>query len=124
MGSAMAILIWLVILAAIAWFLVGGGLAAVSGAKRKPDEAAPGNKLRYAVPEGQDPAAVMAVLAPAGYPVSLEEQVDTRVLVIAAPDGGTPDRETVRALIAQASTTIQDPAPTSSEVRFLGEGQR
>jgi hypothetical protein len=120
----MAILIWLVILAAIAWFLVGGGLAALSGTKRKTDVAGPSKTLRYAVPEGQDPAAVMAVLAPSGYPTTLEEQVDTRVLVIASEDGTAPDPEAVRPLIVRANTTIQDPALMVADVRFLGEGQR
>ena len=123
MGSAAAILIWLVILAAIAWFLVGGGLAALSGNRRKtdPEQVAPDGVLRYAVPEGQDPAAVMAVLAPAGYVTRLEEEVDTRVLVIAEEEGERPDRGTVRALIASTNTTIQDPALTTSVVRFLDE---
>jgi hypothetical protein len=124
MGSAMAILIWLVILAAVAWFLLGGGLAALSGTKRKTDAAGRANTLRYAVPEGQDPAAVMAVLAPAGYPTTLEEKVDTRVLVIASEDGKAPDPGAVRALIVRANTTIQDPALMTTDVRFLDEGQR
>ena len=124
MGTAMAILIWLVILAAVGWFLVGGGLAALSGTKRRTDEAGPARTLRYAVPDGQDPAAVMAVLAPAGYVSKLVEQVDTRVLVIARDDGERPDPEAVRAVILTAGTTLQDPALTSHDVRFLDEGQR
>lgn len=121
MGSAAAILIWLVILAAVAWFLLGGGLAALSGARGKTERVDPDDVLRYAVPEGQDPAAVMAALAPAGYVARLTEDVDTRVLVIAEEEGERPDRGRVRALIAQSSTTIQDPAAAPSDVRFLDE---
>jgi hypothetical protein len=121
MGSAAAILVWLVILAGAAWFLLGGGLAALSGNRRTTEHVDPDETLRYVVPEGQDPAAVMAALAPAGYVARVEDEEGTRVLVIVEEDGERPDRGAVRALIARTSTTIQDPALTTSEVRFLDE---
>lgn len=76
--------------------------------------------LRYGLPEGQDPAAILAVLAPNGYVARIEEVAEARVLVIASGENGPVDRASVRALISQASTTIRDPAATTG-VHFLDE---
>ena len=121
MGSAMAILIWLVIIAAAAWFLAGGGLAALSGGRKRADDLPAEDALRYVVPEGQDPAAIVALLAPKGYVTKLEEPGHERVLVINTEDDGRPDRTVVRALIAEANTTIQDPVLMATDVRFADE---
>lgn len=121
MGSAAAILVWLVVLGFLAWFLAGGGLAALLGRRGTPERTPPDERLRYAVPEGHDPAAVTALLAPAGYVTELEDRAGTRVLVIANEEGGRPDRTVVRELIAEAGTTIQDPVLADAGVRFLDE---
>jgi hypothetical protein len=84
--------------------------------------------VRYEVPNGQDPASVLIELRNAGYDASPESEPgpSSPILIIGASDGGAPDRELLRALLARASVNV-DPAvdspteETRSTVRFLDE---
>lgn len=84
--------------------------------------------VRYEVPNGQDPAAVIAELRAAGYDASPESEPgpSSPIVIIGAANGGEPDRERLRTLLARASVNI-DPSvdspteETASTVRFLDE---
>ena len=83
--------------------------------------------LRYAVPEGQDPAVVIAALERAGYTAvrgpapSMDDDGD---VLIDSPHG-TPDREKVREVIAGVDTMnlgSAHPAPQGERTpRFIDE---
>ena len=84
--------------------------------------------VRYEVPNGQDPAAVLNELRAAGYDASPESEPGTSssTLIIGTPTGGAPDREELRRLLANASVHMDpslDPGnrQTPSTVRFLDE---
>src|SRR5262249_20662694 len=64
--------------------------------------------VRYEVPAGQDPAAVLAEVRDAGYDASPESEPgpSSPILIIGASDGGAPDRERLRRLLARASVNI------------------
>lgn len=84
--------------------------------------------VRYEVPAGQDPAAVLTQLRQAGYDVSADSEPgpSSPILIIGTDSGGPPDRERLRAVLAHASVNV-DPAYdsetelTRSDVRFLDE---
>ncbi|MGC4112815.1 MAG: hypothetical protein QM747_20810 [Nocardioides sp.] len=84
--------------------------------------------VRYEVPPGQDPAAVLADLRTAGYDVSADSEPgpSSPILIIGTASGGAPDRERLRTLLATASVNV-DPSVDSdtelsrSSVRFLDE---
>jgi hypothetical protein len=84
--------------------------------------------VRYEVPAGQDPAAVLAQLRGAGYDVSADSEPgpSSPILIIGTDSGGPPDREHLRTLLAHASVNV-DPAHdsdtdlTRADVRFLDE---
>jgi hypothetical protein len=80
--------------------------------------------LRYAVPEGQDPAPLVAALTGSGYPADLEDDVHRRTVVVTCPQGVVHDRGDVRALLERVTTTLQDGAPVGAEVRFEDEPGR
>lgn len=107
-------------LAAFFWFVL----------TRRPESLEPGDAgdevgqvLRYVVPEGQDPAALLAVLHPNGYRTRLADNGAYRVLVILCPTAEAEERATVRELIGHADSTIQDPATVAQRVRFEDEEQ-
>jgi hypothetical protein len=84
--------------------------------------------VRYAVPAGQDPAAVLTELRQAGFDASADSEPgpSSPILIIGSTGGGEPDRERLRVLLAAASVNI-DPAIDSDSdvarhsVRFLDE---
>jgi hypothetical protein len=79
--------------------------------------------LRYEVPNGQDPAPLMAALAREGYDAAPETVQGNRRLVIACPNGLERDRPKVRTIIEEANrTSMLDGIPLEREVRFEGEG--
>lgn len=78
--------------------------------------------LRYVVPVGQDPAAVIAALRQAGYDV-VREHEPTRIqeLVIACPGGVDGQRSDVRAVIAHAPMDLGGAPPPEHRVVFADE---
>ena len=75
--------------------------------------------LRYRVPEGQDPAAVMAALRGKGFEPGGDIDDSQDVLVPCRTDR---DRERVRDAIAAAGTNMEDPRGRGpAAVRFLDE---
>lgn len=78
--------------------------------------------LRYHVPTGQDPAAIMAALHNAGFEATPETAGVTQDLLIVTNNGRNADRAAVRRIIAHdADLNLEgDPSPTQS-VRFADE---
>jgi hypothetical protein len=79
--------------------------------------------VRYRVPDGQDPAAVLHALHAAGHDATLAEPPETADVVVVCGDDRM-SREEVRAVIARAPMNLGgDPAPGDREdrVRFVGE---
>jgi len=78
--------------------------------------------VRYQVPEGQDPAVVMAALRHEGFePVGDQEATAQDILV---PCSSSSDRDRVRRVIASAPTSLEGgphPAAGPHEVRFTDE---
>jgi hypothetical protein len=67
--------------------------------------------LRYHVPEGQDPAAVLAALETEGYAATLSPAPATHEVLIPCRSGAERERAHVRSVIAHASLNMEgDPA--------------
>lgn len=79
--------------------------------------------LRYPVPVGQDPAAVVAALKLAGYEAVRDDAaVDTQELIILCPAGADRERAKIRAVIAHDAPIDMEGHPMPEhEVRFLDE---
>ena len=82
--------------------------------------------LRYEVPEGQDPAVVLAGLRQAGYDASADsEPGPSSPIVIIGAHGGGPDREAVRRTLTDLDGTNVVPEESGqvqrSRVRFSDE---
>jgi hypothetical protein len=107
--------------------LVIGAIAVVRMARRNQEREAwakssETQSLRYSVPEGQDPAAVMAALRQEGYEPIQDQDTAGRDVLIPCPAGKDRDRARVRAILVHvAPLNLEgDPADTSS-VRFADE---
>ncbi len=121
MGSALAIVPLLIVLGIVVWFLLNAGVFAASVREGEVGTTLDPDSLRYPVPEGQDPAAVLAVLAEHGYRAGVIDAHGERVVAIDRPSASDEDREAVRAVIAEAGTALQDAAPMPGPVRFDDE---
>jgi hypothetical protein len=78
--------------------------------------------LRYRMPEGQDPAAVLAALRQEGFDPVQDSETAGREVLIPCPAGKDRERARVRAILLHAAplNLEGDPADTSS-VRFADE---
>lgn len=121
MGSPLAIIPLLIVLALVVWLLFSIGVFGASARGGAVGERPDRDELRYPVPEGQDPAAVMAVLADHGYHTGVIDAHGERVVTIDRPATSTEDREAVRAVIAEAGTALQEAEPMVGPVRFEDE---
>ncbi|MGO4256386.1 hypothetical protein [Marmoricola sp. RAF53] len=77
--------------------------------------------LSYRVPEGQDPAVLLARLVEAGYAAAVEHDAGERLLVVSCPGDGAADRDRVRALLGSAPSAIDDGVPVQHGVLFEDE---
>jgi hypothetical protein len=95
--------------------LIGIALKARRRAKK-------GGSLRYHVPVGQDPAAVITTLRQAGYEVT-RDQAPTRIqdVVIACPEGVDIERERVRSVIARAPIDLGGAPAPAHQIVFEDE---
>lgn len=124
------LILGVVVVLAVTWFLLGQGTSTRQQQRGLASDSVPPpartetNRLVYVVPEGQDPAAVLADLDKAGYPASLEERSGDRVVGIECPQGIDRSRAVVRSVIAGAGTAIEDGAPPELGVRFADERVR
>jgi hypothetical protein len=81
------------------------------------------DSLRYQVPVGQDPAAVIAALKQDGFEVVRDDAaMQTQDLIIMCPAGADRDRARVRAVIAhEAPIDMEGHAMAEHEVHFVDE---
>ena len=77
--------------------------------------------LEYEVPEGQDPAVVLAALHQAGYDATSDATHPRQTVLIACPGGIEGEREHARAVIESADVTTPDDGAPVPAVRFRDE---
>ena len=131
MGGAVPFIIFLVVGLVVLYFLMTSGAVALTGRRAgaapvadEMEDDGP-QPLRYAVPRGQDPATVIAALNREGFDAALDPEDSAggkQVVLVAAPDGGQPDREQVRRVIGQQATlNFEGDRPDTGPVRFADE---
>jgi hypothetical protein len=115
----------IVILLVIILFVV---LAIAARAAKQSREAAVmaegGQTLKYVVPEGQDPAAVIAALQNHGYDARRDpDYTHTAMVVVQCPEGVEHDRPRIRTVLEQAVPLNMDGDrdPALDPVRFADE---
>lgn len=97
---------------------------ATKQSRKAADLAGTDASLEYVVPEGQDPAAVVAALQNHGYQARRDPAyTHTAKVVVACPDGVEHDRPRVRAVLEQAMPLNMDGDrdPALDPVRFADE---
>lgn len=101
--------------------IVAVPLVAIRNLKRR-DDAVKGEAyspvtetLRYHVPEGQDPAAVLAALETEGYAATLSPSPATHEVLIPVRAGADRERAHVRSVIARASLNMEGDAGGDGE---------
>jgi hypothetical protein len=77
--------------------------------------------LRYRVPNGQDPAMLLASLTHSGFAAVTEPVRDGKDVVVSCPDGRDNQRDRVRTAIQDASDMGGSDWPRPQHVRFLDE---
>jgi len=112
--------------------LILGGLAVRAFTRREVDDSnelqrAHRHSVRYQVPPGQDPAAVLHHLESEGYDVSPDSEPgpSSPILIIGTQDATVVDREYLRRAIASFDETNVNPEESGHldrpPVRFLDE---
>ena len=96
------VVVLLVVLLAVVFFVIPLARKREHQARAINEPHAP--TLDYHVPEGQDPAAVMAALSHEGYDAALDPH-DTQLLRVHCPAGPDRDRARVRSVIEQVPAT-------------------
>jgi hypothetical protein len=119
---AVPIAIGVVVLLLLVVVLVG---AASRGAARRKDVVDDPHveTLRYVVPPGQDPAALVAALERAGYTATAEPSPEGHELEVACTEGRDRHRARVRSVIEQAGRDQHDNPVEVPDVRFRDEQQ-
>jgi len=123
------LVIILVILVVIAALVLGFGMGGMRAMRQRQtalrSDAVSGQveSLRYQVPPGQDPAAVIAALKLEGFEVVRDDAaLQTQDLLILCPGGAERERARVRAVIAhEASMDMEGHAMPEHEVHFADE---
>lgn len=82
------------------------------------------DSLRYHIPPGQDPAAVLASLRLEGYDAVCDDRFDDPDVLILTPAGRDRERAHVRAVLAHSTPTNLegDRQPAGRLIRFADEG--
>jgi hypothetical protein len=126
MGAVLVPVILLIVVLVLAWFAVQRfGRREIQRSDRLQN--ADRSTLRYEVPEGQDPAAVLAGLRGAGYDASPDSEPgpSSPIVIIGEAQGGEPDREAVRRTLTELDGTNVVPEESAtvrrSRVRFVDE---
>lgn len=114
----------IVVLVVIAVVIAGLMFKRFGDENRRRQEAVrenPRQVLRYRVPEGQDPAAVLVALTHGGFE-AVTSPDDTQMVVVQCPMGADEQREEVRTLIEnEAALNLEDDPHNPGTVRFTDE---
>lgn len=124
MGGGVGIVVVLVLV--VIGLLVWGTASVVRGGKReiarqdlaKSDQM---DTLTYVVPEGQDPAAVMAALRQEGFEPVRDRDTPEQRIIIPCREGLDRVRPQVRVVIRDAGLNLDDDSYRLDEVRFVDE---
>jgi hypothetical protein len=114
MGAVLVPMLLILVAAALGWLAVRRFTQReVSRSERLQDADRP--TLRYEVPAGQDPAAVLIGLREAGYEASPDSEPgpSSPLVIIGTPTGEAPDREQLRVVLARITGT--NVVPSESE---------
>lgn len=114
----------LVVVGVVAWFILGGaalGKSAGSGQMTAQELSDSSQALRYNVPNGQDPAVLVAALSRAGYDAQDDPVAGGSSLLIARRDGSAPARSDVRSLIERSNKTSFEGPGIEGPVTFEDE---
>ena len=81
------------------------------------------DSLRYHVPNGQDPAAVLAALKVEGYEAVYDDRAEVPDVLILTPSGADRERAHVRAVLNHGTpqNLEGDPQPAGRQIRFADE---
>jgi hypothetical protein len=116
-----------VVIVVIIALLLGGVLLAgrtgARGARRRREAVldADVETLRYRVPNGQDPAMLLAALTHQGFAAVAEPVREGKDVVVSCPDGRERERDRVRTTIQDASDMGGSEWPRPGRVTFLDE---
>lgn len=120
MGAVLAPLLIVVVLLVIGVY----ALASINRRQMTREDRAkrPGAEtLRYRVPEGHDPVAVIAALQHEGFEAVEDHDAGFQVVLIPCPGGVGRDRERVRAAIGRAPVDLDAGASEPQPVLFADE---
>jgi len=122
LGGIVFVLIPLVIIVGVA-FLATRWFRQSEQLKRREARAGAVDSLRYHVPPGQDPAAILAALQLEGYQAVRDDGQTTQDILILTPSGADLERLRIRAVLAHESRLKLegDPTPADQEIRFADE---
>ena len=120
MAIFLSLVVAVVVIAIIVTLVLAGGTAGATRRQtQRVDEVESSDvaKLRYLVPKGQDPAAIVVALQHEGYEAVAEGEF------IVVPLHTDPDRERahIRSVIGSADATIEGDSSPDHEVRFTDE---
>jgi len=112
----------LAVVAAIAYSARATGKVA----KKAEAQTSPGDPrvetLRYRVPDGQDPAVLIAALDGAGYTSDVVPEEGAKLLVIGCPAGRDRERARVRNVLAQNHmASLEGPSIDPGKITFVDE---
>jgi hypothetical protein len=116
MGAA---IVPIIILVAVLALVIAGLVALGRHQQQQRREVVASDAVHFRVPEGQDPASLLASLRMAGYDAAMTS-ADTDT-VLSVPVASPGDREGVRSVIATAPLNPEGDQPVPHEVRFLDE---
>ena len=121
--AAVLIPIAVILFAVIAGVIALKRLSSRDGARASQLREIKRETLRYVVPRGQDPAAVVAALQRAGYDAMPDAKgIDPGEILIGGSAGEAPDREAVRRVLADANANMEgQDMPEQPVVRFADE---
>jgi hypothetical protein len=127
MGAVLVPVILILIVAVLVWLAVRAFSRREVDHSDELQQRPSGHSVRYQVPPGQDPAAVLHHLESEGYDVSPDSErgPSSPILVIGTQEAGMVDREYLRRTIASFDETNVNPEESGHldrpPVRFLDE---
>ena len=118
MGAA---LVPLVIVLAVLILIAAGVVVFGRRQNRRREQVSRSDTVRYRVPEGQDPASVLAGLNAAGYDAVVTSAEAGPVVAVRVESPNPQAREGIRTVIADAPLNLEGDRPAARDVRFLDE---
>lgn len=122
MGLIVAMVLLAVVLVVVGWLLLSGGLLVKSAQMGTVDEAPSRvDSVRYRVPGGQDPVAVLTALAGSGFEAEPEYDAGEPFVVVPCVRGTPDERDDIRRAIASADSPGHGGVSRPPDVHFEDE---